>query len=125
METRQSTRPRFANVASRLGRLMRRWSLGPASTEKIARWEALVAHGEALERLTTSPDWAALVERKDVYLRMRDLLLHTPSASDDARRQAALEWNALDAFFREVTRSMREGQQANTALSKVTPTHDN
>ena len=69
--------------------------------------------------MRASAGWAALLERKAVFQRLRDLLMHSASASPEAKQMACTEWNAVEAFFREITQAIREGQKAREALSKV------
>ena len=104
-------------------RALRRWSLGPEGPQQLERWQAVEAHGAALQRLLESPDWTAFQEAVAVHQRLRDLALHAPQTSDEARKLAALEWQTLDQFVRDLRRRVKEGQHAREALSKVTTDH--
>ena len=111
--------PPFANRLRAFTRFARRWTLGSNAKEQIARWQALAEHGDQLEFLKTSRNWDALLERKAVFQRLRDLIMHSASATAEAKQLACAEWNAIDEFFRELTQAIREGQKAREALSRV------
>lgn len=114
--------PQFANRLRAFTRFARRWTLGPNAKTQIERWQALAEHGERLAALQASLDWQAVLERKAVFQRLRDLMMHSTSASAEAKSLACAEWNALEEFFRDLTISIREGQKAREALRKVQET---
>ena len=67
------------------------------------------------------PGWAVLEAAKAHYQQQADAVLHTPSLDEKTRFRAAVEWAALESFFRELRMRVREGQQASAALQKVQP----
>ena len=101
--------------------MMRRFTLKPKSKEQIERWQEIAVHGEAIASVMNSPGWSAVEESQQVFLRLRDLTLRTPSVPESARHDAAVEWNALDGFFRELRQRVREGNKAREALAKAQP----
>lgn len=117
--------PPFANRLRAFTRFARRWTLGSNAKEQIARWQALAEHGDQLAALQASSGWTALQERKAVFQRLRDLVMHSASATAEAKQLACAEWNAIDAFFREITQAIRESQKAREALSKVAECAEN
>ena len=107
---------------NRLQQVLRRFTRSRSKDEQLARWNAYDEQGAALERLMASDDWKVLEGRKEVYLRLRDLVLHTPRTSEEARRQAGIEWNTLDEWFRDLRQCVREGQKAREMLAKIQTT---
>lgn len=106
-------------VLQALHRRANRWRMGPDATAKIEHWQRIEEHGRQLEAALTSPAWVAVEQRREVYQRLRDAVMRSPSASHEARQQASVEWNAIQEFFRELRLMVREGQQARKALHKV------
>lgn len=103
----------------RMGRLFRRWSMGPDAASQIERWQTLDQTGADLEAIMASPAWASLEAAKRFYQDRAEQTVRMPSMSEDARLRAAIELATLDGFFRELRNRVRTGQQARTALSKV------
>lgn len=106
-------------LGSRLSRFFRRFHVRRPTAEMVERWKALAEEGETLERVMAWPEWAVVERRKEVYQRMRDLVLHAPQMDEAQRYRASIEWTALQEWFRELRVSVREGQKAREALSKV------
>lgn len=103
----------------KVSRLLHRWSLGPWAKEKIERWQELAQTGLELQEVVASKGWDAVLEAKSYYQSRADAIMHTHSLSDDARKQASIEWATLEGFFRELTNRVHHGQQAREALAKV------
>lgn len=108
--------PSLNPLQNRVARLLRRFHPSRATAETRQRWQALKEQGEALGRLMASPDWPFLEARREVFMRLRDMVLREVTSSDDARREAAMERHTLEQFFREVRQAVREGQKASEAL---------
>ena len=104
---------------NRLASILRRFSRSRTKDEQVARWKAYDEQGAALERLMALPEWRIVEERKEVYLRLQDIILHSPKQSERDRLQASIEWNALQDWFRDLRECVREGQKAREALAKI------
>lgn len=109
----------FQQARNRIGRLLGRFNRGPVTQEKIDHWTEQASHGEAIERLMQTSDWGAVEEAQQVFMRLRDQALRAPSTPDAARHDAAVEWSALDGFFRELRVRVREGRAARERLAQA------
>lgn len=107
------------NLFNRMANYLRRRSSRRPTKENIQRWRAIDEQGAALERLMNSPDWRVLESRREIYQKLRDLVLHAPDASDDTRKQAVVEWNAIDTFFRDIRMCVKEGHAHRDLLKTV------
>lgn len=111
------------SLRNRIGRfeqmISRRFRLSEDVNEKIRRLEEIGKHAACLDRLISSDDWKALDERKQIYQRIREIKLRLLDITDQERRELAVEWNAIDSFFREIRQIVREGQRATETISKL------
>lgn len=110
---------RLRKPPSKVSRLLRRWSLGPAAKDKIERWQELAQTGEMLASVLSSPAWQAVLDAKGYYQARADTIMRHHSLPEATRLQAAIEWATLEGFFRELTNRVRHGRQAREALAKV------
>ena len=100
-------------------RLIRRWSLGSKAETQIATWTAMDESGAALEAVLALPGWGVVEQCKRHYQAEAEARMRTHTLPEPVRFQAAVEWNTLEALFREVRIRIREGQKAREALAKV------
>ena len=100
-------------------RLLRRWSLGPKAKDKLQTWHELDETGHQLAEIMALQGWQVVECVAAYYKRKAELTTRLPDLPEAVRLRAAIEWQALDLFFRDLRERVYQGQKAREALSKV------
>lgn len=87
--------------------------------EEVDKLREEVRHSSALKRLKDSPEWA------DLLLIKADIQEHAgrdavnPLSDDKARFKGACDFALMDYFFKEFSRRIRAGEEANEKLKEL------
>ena len=109
----------FAPAARATPTVKRLWSGLGVKASDVALLQELVSSGHRLQTLLDSPGWADVLEAKAFYQSRADWQAKALTGTDQQRFQAAVEWSALEGFFKELYRRVRSGEEAARKLSRV------
>jgi len=115
---RELSVPTPARSGKQIIRDMMEFGLSVGSSEDLKRLGRLSEAGRRLEQLAESEVWKDL---EAIRFYQQEIADHTAKSvgTDDRRRfQAAVEWSAVESFFKEIRLRIHRGKEAQRILSE-------
>ena len=110
----------FLPLGVHRGKTLRRtWSMAGVKASDVSLLQELAASARRIEDLTNHPGWKDVLEAKEYYQSLSDRKTKYPALSDHDRFQAAVEWAAIEGFFKEVYGRIQRGRAAEEKLVRL------
>lgn len=105
-----------------LQRLFNRLSsiLDEGRTKDIEGLRKTVSRGDRLENLKKQEGWSDLMDIKEYGQTLADRLMRNLESDEKLRFRGAIEWNGIEAPFREMERRIKLGKESRNKLAELT-----
>ena len=121
--TRLAQEARLRQAATDKPKTRRRLWLSPRlAVERRDDLKVVARAGRVLEELTRTVAWTELQAIKHYLQVLATAKSLNSEAEDRARFQAAVEWQAIESVFKEVTRRIQRGREAHDLLTRLPDT---